>query len=791
MLHGQRRPSPPLRFPVLQGLGARYSLALALFALALVARFALDRWLPPAGFPFLTFFPAVMLAALLTGLGPGLLVAALSVLAAKEFFFDPPGLMAGYSVPTIVALVFFGSVLVLDCVVIHVMTLSLRRIREERGQVAELSASQGVLTRELEARVEELRQREEELRAALAGGERTRAELAASEARFRSLAEALPTLLFVTSADGANTYTNRRFQDYVGMSGEALLGNGWIAALHPEDRGRAAGNWERAVASGQSYEAEYRFRRHDSAWRWFLVRGEPERDGDGRILRWTGTCTDIEDMRRAEVALIEGEARLRSVVETAADGILVADEQGKVVSANPAALHMFGYDDPGDLLGRDLGVLMPDEEAGRHGGYLRGHESEAGRAAPARAIAVPGRELLARRRDGTEFPIELSVASFTSGERRFFTGVVRDVTERRRADELRVTLAREVDHRAKNALAVALSLLRLTPRDDAGRFAASVEGRVAAMARAHSLLATHKWSGADLQTLAEGELAAHDGRVDLQGPAVRITSEAVQPVAMLLHELATNAAKYGALSHEGGRVSLSWGFDGGDASLRLRWKESGGPEIPGAPARRGFGSRLIASLVGQQLGGAVKYDWLPDGILCVIDLAPRFAAPADAVREAGGVRGRAPERQASRPDEEAAAESEPAAPSVPRVLIVEDEALLSMELETAVQDLGCEVVGPARTLAEALRLASTEPDLAAAVLDVNLGGGEFSFPVVDVLRTRGVPYLFSTGYGSTSSLGGHDGTAVAVLIKPYAKEALADAIAAARWRAEGKRAAEG
>ncbi|MFC7735103.1 response regulator [Roseomonas sp. GCM10028921] len=122
---------------------------------------------------------------------------------------------------------------------------------------------------------------------------------------------------------------------------------------------------------------------------------------------------------------------------------------------------------------------------------------------------------------------------------------------------------------------------------------------------------------------------------------------------------------------------------------------------------------------------------------------------------------------------------------------MENEALLSMELETAVQDLGCEVVGPARNLAEALRLASTELDLAAAVLDVSLGGGEFSFPVVDILRTRGVPYLFSTGYGSMNSLGGHDGTAVAVLIKAYAKEALAEAIAAARWWAEGKRGAEG
>ncbi len=323
-------------------------------------------------------------------------------------------------------------------------------------------------------------------------------------------------------------------------------------------------------------------------------------------------------------ALAESEARLQSVVDTAADGILVADAEGRIVAANPAAVRMFGYADVVDVVGRELGMLMPQAEAARHADRLARHKG----GTPPRAVGVPGRELTAVRRDGTEFPIEASVGSFVSGGQRFFTGVVRDVTERKRAEEQRVLLAREVDHRAKNALAVALSLLRLTPRDDAARFAASVEGRVAAMTRAHSLLARQNWTGADLGVLAEGELAAHADRVRMSGPAVRLAPEAVQPVAMLLNELSTNALKHGALSGDKGQVFLSWEQDDRTRKLRLRWQEHGGPPLVAVPGRQGFGSRLMASLTGQQLGGSVNFDWAEAGMSCTVEIAARYVALA-------------------------------------------------------------------------------------------------------------------------------------------------------------------
>ena len=203
----------------------------------------------------------------------------------------------------------------------------------------------------------------------------------------------------------------------------------------------------------------------------------------------------------------------------------------------------------------------------------------------------------------------------------------RAAADRRRAAESRALLLREVDHRAKNALAVALSLVRLTPRRDVEGFAEAVEGRIAAMSRAHSLLAAESWRGVDLGALIGFELAPYAGRVRPAGPPVRLAADAVQPVGMVLHELATNAAKYGALSTPGGQVELGWRF-GPDGALDLTWRERGGPPVSEPPERAGFGSRLLATLVERQLGGGLARDWRPDGLAVALTLPNKLAAPA-------------------------------------------------------------------------------------------------------------------------------------------------------------------
>jgi PAS domain S-box-containing protein len=222
------------------------------------------------------------------------------------------------------------------------------------------------------------------------------------------------------------------------------------------------------------------------------------------------------------------------------------------------------------------------------------------------------------------------------GAPRRVLGVALDVTERHLAEERQTLLTRELDHRAKNALAVVQAALRLTPRDDPAVFAAAVEGRVGALARAHALFASQSWQGASLGPLVAAELSVFEpgaggapgARVRIEGPEVFLVPTAAQALAMACHELATNATKYGALSVPEGRLSVSWTLDEPAGLLRLVWLESGGPPVA-APTRRGFGSRVIEATVGRQLGGEIERRWQPGGLDC------RFAVPLTRVLARG------------------------------------------------------------------------------------------------------------------------------------------------------------
>lgn len=211
-------------------------------------------------------------------------------------------------------------------------------------------------------------------------------------------------------------------------------------------------------------------------------------------------------------------------------------------------------------------------------------------------------------------------------------GAASDVTERHIAEERQALLTREVDHRAKNILAVVQAALRLTPKDDLESYAHAIEGRVAALARAHTILAAGKWQPAALRELIEAELAAFqpcvvsgEHRVVIDGPALALLPGAVQALSMVLHELATNAAKYGALSTAAGRVLVCWRVDREAGRLRLGWQERGGPRVTQPPTRRGFGSRVITTTVESQLGGTLDRIWSEDGLHCEI------AVPLDRV----------------------------------------------------------------------------------------------------------------------------------------------------------------
>ncbi|WP_431267838.1 HWE histidine kinase domain-containing protein [Dankookia sp. P2] len=209
------------------------------------------------------------------------------------------------------------------------------------------------------------------------------------------------------------------------------------------------------------------------------------------------------------------------------------------------------------------------------------------------------------------------------------------MTERRQAEDRQVLMTRELDHRAKNALAVVLAALRLTPAGDPRAYATAVEGRVAALARAHTLLTERRWTGTDLAELVRGELRPvlppdQPDRLQIEGPAVLLAPQAAQPLAIALHELATNAARHGALSGPAGQVAVGWSIGREDAALHLTWREYGGPKVAGAPQRLGFGWRVMRASLTEQLGGRLDCHWPATGLVCEVALpaARVLAEPA-------------------------------------------------------------------------------------------------------------------------------------------------------------------
>jgi PAS domain S-box-containing protein len=208
------------------------------------------------------------------------------------------------------------------------------------------------------------------------------------------------------------------------------------------------------------------------------------------------------------------------------------------------------------------------------------------------------------------------------------SGVTVDITERKQAEERQTLLAREVDHRAKNALALAQSIVRLTRGDSVKTYVQSVEGRINALARVHTVLSLSSWQGAEIRKLIDEELAPYStgDQISLRGSEVQLQPATAQTVALVLHELVTNSAKYGALSTLSGRLSVSWEDQAG--LLKIIWAETGGPPVE-KPVSRGFGTRSVIASIESQLGGQAEFDWRPEGLICRLSLplAPHHRAP--------------------------------------------------------------------------------------------------------------------------------------------------------------------
>ena len=349
------------------------------------------------------------------------------------------------------------------------------------------------------------------------------------------------------------------------------------------------------------------------------------------------------------------------------------------------------------------------------------------------------------------------------------SGVVRDISTQMTVEDQRRTLMAELDHRVKNVLATVQTLAIQTAKRTTSLegFMGAFAGRLKAMAAANELLTAARWRGAAIAHLAAAELGGiAPGQTRWEGPELFLTPRAANALSLALHELATNALKFGALSAEGGRVDLRWRrtTDGG---FELTWTESGGPTVT-QPEHLGFGSTLLSQVTGRELNGETRVEYRAAGVRARLTAGPQTVIdrPDDA-----------PDAPLPRTAEPRPAASGPIDLRGARVLIVEDAVLLALELETGLSDAGAEIVGPAYELEEALALLDREID--AAVLDANLNGHSVT-PVAEALAARGVPFVFATGYGDAG--GAPSGFDVPIIRKPYDVTQVAAAVAAVLGR---------
>lgn len=347
-------------------------------------------------------------------------------------------------------------------------------------------------------------------------------------------------------------------------------------------------------------------------------------------------------------------------------------------------------------------------------------------------------------------------------------GIVVDITERKQAEERQQLLMAELDHRVKNILANVSAMARLSSKnvDSVSAFVDTLDGRIHAMSRAHGLLRESNWTGANISDLAHVALqpfrSLPGNTIELQGGSLPLDPKLAQSLALVLHELATNAVKHGALSVPGGSVCIDWAPVENGKEYRLGWRERGGPPVS-PPKKRGFGLTVLARAAAE-INARVENRFDRDGFCCeIIAPLPKGTPLGDA--------GRAP--AAARPAREHGAAQAPIRPAFParglRVLIVEDELLIALQLESELTERGYRIVGPAQSLEEGLDLTRSER-FDAALLDINLGQ-DSSLPIAEELAAAGTPFAFMTGYSDTLLIPPHLRTIPAIR-KPFQVESL-------------------
>jgi PAS domain S-box-containing protein len=452
-----------------------------------------------------------------------------------------------------------------------------------------------------------------------------------------SIMDLLPVGIYACDAQGVLVRYNRRAAELWGQS--PPLGDprykhcGAYKAFRPDgepiDLGKAPMS-ELLSTGAPVRDREVVLERPDGTRVTILANLEPLFGEDGELVGGVNCFQDISEQKRVEGLLSESARRHREMLDALPAAVYTTDGEGHLTYFNDAARELWGFAPPlgvrwcgSHRLYWPTGAAMPHEdcpmaEAIRTGRSLR------------------QREAMAERPDGTRVPFLAYPTPLRDAYGRLdgALNVLIDISERKAYEEQLKLVMLELSHRSKNMLAVIQAMARRTSRTstDLKEFGTQFVGRLAGLAALHDLLASSNWAGADLAQLVSRQIDpfAARGHVTIEGPEITLRPEAAQAIAMALHELATNAAKYGALSAHNGKVSVTWrrlASNGAEARVELAWRESDGPPVQ-APERHGFGYTVMHDVVRQMVDGEVELDYAPTGLVWRLVMPTRFESRA-------------------------------------------------------------------------------------------------------------------------------------------------------------------
>jgi PAS domain S-box-containing protein len=400
---------------------------------------------------------------------------------------------------------------------------------------------------------------------------------------------------------------------------EIITGTWFLERIHPDDCARFKELVSGVSPDNPSFSAVFRFMRPDGRELWLEKTSKAEFDFAGRLLRIKGLTLDITERRQHDAAAVESEERLQEALAAGAVMAFDWEVSTDLTRRSNNAAQILGLEPQQTLNGASfLARVHPDDLA-----RMKALWSTLNRDNPTCSIIYRFLRL-----DGREIWLhEISKAEHdAAGQLIRFKGLARDITERKRVEEHQNVLMAELDHRVKNVLARVAMLAASTRKDSTSidEYLRALNGRIQSMATAHSLLSRSGWQNVGLGSLVRNQLApyATGSNVTITGKDIMLSAGEIQAVAMVLHELVTNAAKYGSLSVPNGRVRVAWDkqkLDGG-MKLAIEWAELGGPPVVATAAQSCYGTRLIRDLIPHELGGTVDLVFAPDGVNCKIEI---------------------------------------------------------------------------------------------------------------------------------------------------------------------------